>query len=128
MFLGQVLLVVLALALPAARQHPFGQSGGSDCHAMRLFASCALIGGPQAERLPERSNKNGAVASAVLVHQTRGIGPLRLALTGATRSGSAGVGNQTRDPSSTLRPTEGESIKFRCGSVKRVDHGTYDSP
>ena len=30
--------------------------------------------------------RNGAVASAVLVHHTRGIGPLRLALAGATRS------------------------------------------
>jgi hypothetical protein len=40
-----------------------------------------------------RAVKNGAVASAVLVHQTRGIGPLQLALAGATRSGSAGVGS-----------------------------------
>jgi len=37
--------------------------------------------------------RNDAVASAVLVHQTPRTGPLRLALTGATRSGSAGVGN-----------------------------------
>ena len=36
--------------------------------------------------------RNGAADSAVLVHQTRGIGPLRLALAGATRSGAAGVG------------------------------------
>ena len=36
--------------------------------------------------------RNGAANSAVLVHQTRGIGPLRLALAGATRSGAAGVG------------------------------------
>jgi hypothetical protein len=42
--------------------------------------------------------RNGAVASAVLVHHTRGIGPLRLALAGATRSGSAGVGSLGRDP------------------------------
>src|SRR5204863_7188515 len=42
--------------------------------------------------------RNGAVASAVLVHHTRGIGPLRLARAGATRSGSAGVGSLGRDP------------------------------
>ena len=42
--------------------------------------------------------RNGAVDSAVLVHHTRGIGPLRLALAGATRSGSAGVGSLGRDP------------------------------
>src|SRR5262249_10625130 len=39
------------------------------------------------------STRNGAVTSAVLVHLTRGIGPLRLALAGAPRAGSAGVGD-----------------------------------
>src|SRR6516164_1910108 len=39
-------------------------------------------------QLPQR---NGAVASAVLVHLAW-TGPLRLALAGATRSGTAGVG------------------------------------
>ncbi len=38
-------------------------------------------------------NRNGAVTSAVLGAPTRGTGPLRLALAGATRSGSAGVGS-----------------------------------
>src|SRR5260370_42490403 len=37
--------------------------------------------------------ENGAVTSAALGAPTRGIGPLRLALAGATRSGSAGVGS-----------------------------------
>jgi len=36
--------------------------------------------------------RSGAVASAVLVHYAW-TGPLRLALAGATRSGTAGVGN-----------------------------------
>ncbi len=38
-----------------------------------------------------RENRNGAVASAVLVHLAW-TGPLRLALAGATRTGTAGVG------------------------------------
>jgi hypothetical protein len=38
-----------------------------------------------------------------LVHLTRGTGPLRLALAGATRSGSAGVGSLARDPPMRLR-------------------------
>ena len=54
--------------------------------------------------------RNGAVASAVLVHHTRGIGPLRLALAGATRSGSAGVGSLGRDPMMRLCRNEPESI------------------
>jgi hypothetical protein len=54
--------------------------------------------------------RNGAVASAVLVHHTRGIGPLRLALAGATRSDSAGVGSLGRDPIMRLCRNEPESI------------------
>ena len=41
---------------------------------------------------------------------TRGIGPLRLALAGATRSGSAGVGSPARDPLARLRRIKVESI------------------
>lgn len=52
--------------------------------------------------------RNGAVVSAVLVHHTRGIGPLRLALAGATRS--AGVGSLGRDPMMRLCRNESESI------------------
>jgi hypothetical protein len=59
--------------------------------------------------------RNGAVTSAVLMHQTRGTGPLRLALTGATRSGSAGVEGLSRGPSGRVRRTQMESIgTFRC--------------
>jgi hypothetical protein len=39
------------------------------------------------------ANRSGAVTSAVLVHLRVEIGPLRLALAGATRSGSAGLGS-----------------------------------
>jgi hypothetical protein len=53
--------------------------------------------GPLVERLHRceqpHDAQNGAVSSAVLVHHTRGTGPLRRALAGATRSGSAGVGS-----------------------------------
>src|SRR5712664_4717499 len=41
---------------------------------------------------------------------TRGTGPLRLALAGATRSGSAGVGSLARDPLARLRRVQVESI------------------
>jgi hypothetical protein len=44
------------------------------------------------------------------VHLTRGTGPLRLALAGATRSGSAGVGSLARDPWMRLRRMQRESI------------------
>src|SRR4029077_13805756 len=42
---------------------------------------------------------------------TRGSAPLRLALTGATRSGSAGVGSLGRDPLARLRRIQVESRK-----------------
>jgi hypothetical protein len=41
---------------------------------------------------------------------TRGTGPIRLALAGATRSGSAGVGSPARDPLARLRRIQVESI------------------
>ena len=63
-----------------------------------------------------QSNKNGAVTSAVLVHRTRGAGPLRLALAGATRSGSAGVGSLVRDPPTMLARTQLKSIGDRPSS------------
>jgi hypothetical protein len=50
-----------------------------------------------------RPIETGAVTSAVLVRLPRGTGPLRLALAGATRSGSAGVGSLARDPLARLR-------------------------
>lgn len=62
----------------------------------RAFLQLGGVGAIRTGDRPETSafeHKNGAVASAVLVHQTRGTGPLRLALAGATRSGSAGVGS-----------------------------------
>jgi len=71
-------------------------------HASSLKRSPALGFG--------RRGRNGAVASAVLVHHTRGIGPLRLALAGATRSDSAGVGSLGRDPMMRLCRNEPESI------------------
>jgi len=49
--------------------------------------------------------RNGAVASAVFGAPSRGTAPLRLALAGATRSGSAGVGDRLRSGhEATLRP------------------------
>src|SRR5258706_2370498 len=42
---------------------------------------------------------------------TRGTGLLRLALAGATRSGSAGVGSLARDPLARLRRVQLESIE-----------------
>src|SRR5437667_5579920 len=80
--------------------------GGRDC----FFRPAAP---KEAMTTPRRSRpqyRNGAVTSAVLVHQTRGTGPLRLALAGATRSGSAGVGSLPRDPLVSLRRIEVESI------------------
>jgi hypothetical protein len=56
---------------------------------------------------------------------TRGTGPLRLALTGATRSGSAGVGSLARDPLPTLFRIEVEStrttINFRPAAITHCD-------
>src|ERR1700758_3071157 len=57
--------------------------------------------------------RNGAVASAVLVHLTRGSGPLRLALAGATRSGTAGVGGLARSINQVTPQPTGVNIKFR---------------
>ena len=66
------------------------------------------------------------------MHQTRGTGPLRLALTGATRSGAAGVGGHSRGPPARLRRIQGESIgTFRrhrrldsAGSERAMDKQT----
>jgi hypothetical protein len=55
------------------------------------------------------------------MHQTRGTGPLRLALAGATRSGSAGVERLSRGPLARLRRIQGESI----GTFRR--HRRLDS-
>jgi hypothetical protein len=44
------------------------------------------------------------------MHQTRGTGPLRLALAGATRSGAAGVGGLSRGPLARLRRIQLVSI------------------
>jgi hypothetical protein len=71
------------------------------------FADRHDLGGTRASASPMR---NGAVTSAVLMHQTRGTGPLRLALTGATRSGAAGVEGLSRGPLARLRRTQMESI------------------
>src|SRR6266404_9768885 len=55
---------------------------------------------------------------------TRGTGPLRLALAGATRSGSAGVGSLARDPLATLRGVQVESIgttiNFRLAASQQI--------
>ena len=90
---------------PAGRAHkPAGHIHFFGCgHASSLKRSPAF-GGLGTE------GRNGAVASAVLVHHTRGIGPLRLALAGATRSDSAGVGSLGRDPMMRLCRNEPESI------------------
>ena len=71
-------------------------------------------------------NRNGAVTSAVLVHlPTRGTGPLRLALAGATRSGSAGVGSLARDPLARLCrihvESTGTTINFRPAAITHRD-------
>jgi hypothetical protein len=54
---------------------------------------------------------------------TRGTGPLRLALAGATRSGSAGVGSLSRDPLARLRRIQVESttINFRPAAITNRD-------
>ena len=56
---------------------------------------------------------------------TRGTGPLRLALAGATRSGSAGVGSLFRDPLARLRRLQVESIgtkfNFRPAAITSCD-------
>jgi hypothetical protein len=56
---------------------------------------------------------------------SRGTGPLRLALTGATRSGSAGVGSLSRDPLVRLRCIQVESIgttiNFRPAAITNRD-------
>jgi hypothetical protein len=70
--------------------------------------------------------ENGAVTSAVLVHLPGGTGPLRLALTGATRSGSAGVGSLARDPLARLRRVQvestGRAINFGPAAITNRDH------
>src|SRR5258707_11116356 len=57
---------------------------------------------------------------------TRGTGPLRLALAGATRSGSAGVGSQARDPLARLRHVQveaiGTTINFRPAAITHRDN------
>ena len=72
-------------------------AGGLGGEAARGWCSMAALPPGSTHRARARRNrrqtKNGAVASAVLVHLTRGTGPLGLALAGATRSGSAGVGS-----------------------------------
>jgi hypothetical protein len=56
---------------------------------------------------------------------TRGTGPLRLALAGATRSGSAGVEALARDPLARLRRIQVEStgttINFRPAAITHRD-------
>src|SRR5258705_13567767 len=54
--------------------------------------------------------KTAPLPAPFLVHPPGGTGPLRLALTGATRSGSAGVGSLARDPLARLRRVRVESI------------------
>jgi hypothetical protein len=56
---------------------------------------------------PAGQNRNGAVASAVPSALTRGTGPLRLALAGATRSGSAGVGSLNRSGDEAISASTG---------------------
>jgi hypothetical protein len=69
-------------------------------------------------RSRSRKNKNGAVASAVLVHLTRGSGPLRLALAGATRSGSAGVGGLVARSADEATPhPPGDKINFGPAAI-----------
>jgi hypothetical protein len=72
-------------------------------------------------RSRSRKNKNGAVASAVLVHQTRGSGPLRLALAGATRSGSAGVGSLARSADEATSYPPGDKINFGPAAITDRD-------
>ena len=90
---------------PAARAHkPAGQHPFPWVWPCLFLEAQSRLWGLGAE------GRNGAVSSAVLVHHTRGIGPLRLALAGATRSGSAGVGSLGRDPMMRLCRNEPESI------------------
>src|SRR5260370_8904146 len=87
---------------PAARAHkPAGQHPFPWVWPCLFLEAQSRLWGLGAE------GRNGAVASAVLVHHTRGIGPLRLALAGGTRSGSAGLGNLGRDP--IMRPCRDEA-------------------
>ena len=59
------------------------------------------------------------------MHQTRGTGPLRLALTGATRTGAAGVEGLSRGPLARLRRTQVESIgTFRRN--RRLDSAGWE--
>ena len=59
------------------------------------------------------------------MHQTRGTGPLRLALAGATRAGSAGVGDLSHGPMARLRRIQVESIgtiiNFRPAAITNRD-------
>jgi len=69
------------------------------------------------------ANKNGAVADAVFGAPTRGTAPLRLALAGATRSGSAGVGNLCDPPirlSFIQRESIGTTIIFRPAAMTNL--------
>src|ERR1700746_2841332 len=68
--------------------------------------------------------RNGAVASAVLVHLTRGSSPLRLALAGATRSGTAGVGSLARSAQKVTPHPTGVNIKFRPAVMTDRDGAT----
>src|SRR6266403_1866149 len=69
--------------------------------------------------------KTAPLPAPFLVHPPGGTGPLRLALAGATRSGSAGVGSLARDPLARLRRVRVESIgtaiNFRPAAITNRD-------
>src|SRR5258705_13785642 len=75
--------------------------------------------------LPDRAQQETALLPAPFGAPTRGTGPLRLALAGATRSGSAGVGSAARDPLARLRRIQVESIgttiNFRPAAITHCD-------
>jgi hypothetical protein len=91
-----------------------------------------LLQEPRAEiaRLGRTESRDGAKQKRRCYQRrsgapTRGTGPLRLALAGATRSGSAGVGSPSRDPITRLRRIKVESIgttiNFRPAAITHHD-------
>src|SRR5258705_3336154 len=86
--------------------------GRADIEPSRIDVCWALNGHGQNDDYPvekygcqdRAKTENGAVTSAVLGAPTRGTGPLRLALAGATRSGSAGVASGYHPSRAISRP------------------------
>jgi hypothetical protein len=100
-----------------ARSHP-ASPGHSGAIAQRAL-NALLPGWCQTE--------TALLPAPFWVHLPRGTGPLRLALAGATRSGSAGVGSLARDPLARLRRIQVEStgttINFRPAAITHRDIG-----